>query len=135
MHNVNSIFFQIHGTAQQGRRNFPYWSKIVPSIADNKDFWTSYRDYFMPYLSPFGAVVVFQKRLSVFSIKWVVFLILEEKIGYGKHGSSRVQPLDHFKLSLKSLISHSPCYRAPFYPRSKSTILSNYPNLRALIKT
>ena len=100
MHNVNSIFFQIHGTAQQGRRNFPYWSKIVPSIADNKDFWTSYRDYFMPYLSPFGAVVVFLE--ASFSINWVVFLILEEKIGCGNHKSSRVQSLDHFKLSLKS---------------------------------
>ena len=66
MHNVNSIFFQIHGTAQQGTRNFHYRSKMVAGLADNKHFWTSCDDYFRPSLSPFEAVVGFlEASLSI----------------------------------------------------------------------
>ena len=69
MHNVNSIFFQIHGRAQQCTRNFHYRSKMVPGIADNKHFWTSYHDYFRPSLCRFGEVVDFLE--ASFSIQYL----------------------------------------------------------------
>ena len=122
MHNADSIFFPNSRHSTTGDKTFSLRSKMVPSIADNKHLGTSYDDFLKPSLSPFGGVVAFFEASLSISFLGLLSLISKEKSGCGHHVSSRVQHSDHFKLSLKSLISQPPCYQAPFNPRTKSTI-------------